>query len=275
MVFPVVSLPTSKQNSLLWKKKNQRCDVIHHRKLFTVRSQENLVKLWIWRRPRQCIFKVSWAQDTASLNVEGYRLTVKRRACKLLLILLEKNKHVCKSPALPKEIMRVLSVVLKWFKGSTEQPDGSWMQGLDGVALWHWQSLEIGSRIKSSWAQPVLNVTWNTLLSMRGTMLIFLLCSPLLCEMLNQVPVSAFTNRGSWKATPSTITLVSCYCLFALNFNWTRFLWTCFILLTPGGDAFLLSIWLAFSMETPYECLNVVLSKLGLKHREDCSWYTK
>lgn len=84
-------------------------------------------------------------------------------------------------------------------------------------------------------------------------------------------PCECIHEYESWKATPSIITVLRCYCLFALNFNWTRYLWTCFILLTPGGDVFLLSIWLAFSMETPYECLNVVLSKLVLRHREDCS----
>ena len=171
--------------------------------------------------------------------------------------------------------MCVLSVELKLFKGSTEQPNGSWMQGLHVVALCQWQSLEIGTKIKSSWVQPVLSVRWNTLLSVWCTTLIFLLCSALLREMLNQVPVECIHEYKSWKATPSIITVLRCYCLFALNFNWTRYLWTCFILLTPGGDVFLLSIWLAFSMETSYECLNVVLSKLVLRHREDCSPETK
>lgn len=46
--------------------------------------------------------------------------------------------------------MCVLSVELKVFKGSTEQPDGSWMQGLHVVALCQWQSLDIGTKIKSS-----------------------------------------------------------------------------------------------------------------------------
>lgn len=72
----------------------------------------------------------------------------------MLSILLEKNKCVCKCPGpgfqFQKEIMCVLSVELKVFKGSTEQPDGSWMQGLHVVALCQWQSLDIGTKIKSS-----------------------------------------------------------------------------------------------------------------------------
>lgn len=142
------------------------------------------------------------------------------------------------------------------------------MQGLQ--ALCWWQSLEIGTKMKSSWVQAVLSVRWNTLLGVWCTTLVFLLC-----EMLNQVLVSTCMSIKSWKATQPTITILWCYWLFVLNFNWTRFLWACFLLLTPGDHVFLLSVWLAFSMDTSYECLNVILSKLVLRHREDCSPQTK
>lgn len=154
---------------------------------------------------------------------------MKKRALKLLSIFLEKNKHVCKGPRtcsqFQKEIIHVLSVELKLFKGSTARPNRSWKQGLHATALCLWQSLEIGTKIKSSWVQPVLNVRWNTLLSRQCTMLIFPLGSALLCEMLNQVLVSAFTKiRAGKQLVPQLI-----FCdVIALNFNWARFLWTCF-----------------------------------------------
>lgn len=132
-----------------------------------------------------------------------------------------------------------------------------------------WQSLEIGTKIKSSWVQPVLNVRWNTLLSRQCTMLIFPLGSALLCEMLNQVLVSAFTKiRAGKQLVPQLI-----FCDVIAYLPWTLigrgFCELVFLLLTPGGNV--LSIWLVFSMGTSYERLKVVLSKLVLRHRKGCS----
>lgn len=163
--------------------------------------------------------------------------------------------------------MCVLSVELKLFKGSTGQPNRSWKQGPHAVAQCLWQSLEIGTKIKSSWVQPVLNVRWNTLLSRQCAILIFLLCSALLCEMLNQVLVSAFANIRAEKQFGPQLILCDVIAYLPWTLIGQGFCELFFFLLTPGGNV-LLSIWLVFSMDTSYEFLKVVLSKLVLRHRE-------
>ena len=155
---------------------------------------------------------------------------MKGKARKLLLIFLEKNKHVCKGRGtgfrFQKEIRRVLVSGALTIQTRQNSPMGARWQGLQ--ALCWWQSLEIGTKMKSSWVQAVPSVRWNSLLSVWCTALVFLLC-----EMLNQVPVSTCMSIKSWKATQPAITILWCYWLFVLNFNWTRFPWTCFLLLTP------------------------------------------
>ena len=126
---------------------------------------------------------------------------MKGKARKLLLIFLEKNKHVCKGPdtgfRFQKEIRRVL--------GSGAQT----IQRLDRTAQARCEdlrpcvggSLEIGTKMKSSWVQPVLSVRWNASLSMSCTTLVFLLC-----EMLSQVLVStSWALRAGKQANPQLL----------------------------------------------------------------------
>lgn len=86
---------------------------------------------------------------------------MKGKARKLLLIFLEKNKHVCKGPdtgfRFQKEIRRVLCSGAQ----TIQRLDRTAQARCEDIRPCVGGSLEIGTKMKSSRVQPVLSVRWN------------------------------------------------------------------------------------------------------------------